>query len=154
RRARARRRRCTISASCDSLRGDDEMRAPVLRVRALVVTGIERKLLAVADRAQAIAWNSQRDEIRAGGGGAPLAQRQIVLGRAALVAVSLDRDGPGWIALQDARILIERLLAVRTEVAAVELVEHRPQRRIPIQIVERRRRDGVVRHRLRRDDRR
>ena len=37
-----------------SLRGDDEVRAAVLRIRRLVVTRIERELLAVAHRAQPI----------------------------------------------------------------------------------------------------
>src|SRR5262249_59020433 len=93
-------------ASCDSLlRGDDEMRAPVLRVRRFVVARIEGELLAVAHGAQPVARDAERDEVRARGGGAAFAQRQIVLGGAALVAVSFDRDGPGAIALQHFRVL-------------------------------------------------
>src|SRR5258708_734061 len=58
-----------------SLRGDDEMRAAVLRERALVMTWIEREFLPVADGPQPIRGNPQRDEIRARGNRAALAQR-------------------------------------------------------------------------------
>src|SRR4051794_9309163 len=72
--------RCVIA----SLRGDDEVRAPVLRERRFVMARIERKLLAVADGAQPVGRNPQGDEIRARGDRAALAQRQIVLGCPAL----------------------------------------------------------------------
>src|SRR6186997_1152116 len=88
---------CLIS----SLRSDNEMRTAVLGPRPLFVTGIERELLAVADRSQPIRGNTHRDEVRASGGRAPLAQRKIVLGGAALVGVPFDRHGPAGVALQE-----------------------------------------------------
>ncbi len=74
--------------------GDHEMRAPVLRPGRVVVTGIERELLAVADRAHLVGGNAQRDQVVLRRQRAPLAQREVVLGGAALVAVALDRDLP------------------------------------------------------------
>src|ERR1700681_201496 len=62
-----------------SLRGDDEMRAAVLGERRIVMTRIERELLAVAHRAEPIGRNPERHQIGARGNRPPLAQRQIVL---------------------------------------------------------------------------
>src|SRR5258706_1943155 len=112
---------CFIS----SLRGDDEVRATVFRERGLVIPGIERELLAVADRAQAIGGDAQRHEIGARRDRAALAQCQIVLGRPALIAVTFDRYGPAWVLLQKRRVLVQRLLAGAVQFTAVELEEHR-----------------------------
>ena len=49
-------------------------------------------LLAVADRRDPIGRNAQIGQVLPRGLGAPLSQRQVVLARAALVAVSLDAD--------------------------------------------------------------
>ena len=70
------------------------MRAAVLRPRALRRARIERKLLAVAHRAHAVGRDAERDQIVVRRQRAPLAERQVVFGRAALVAVALDRDLP------------------------------------------------------------
>ena len=56
--------------------------------------GIERELLAVADRLHAVGGDAQRHQVVAGGHGPTLAERQIVFGRAALVAVPFDGDLP------------------------------------------------------------
>src|SRR5262245_36451261 len=52
-----------------SLRCDDEMRAAILDVRALVVARIEWKFLAVAHGAQPVGRNAERHEVSAGGHG-------------------------------------------------------------------------------------
>src|SRR5215471_13529486 len=135
----ARELRQEFAVSCASLRGNDEMCPAVLRVRRLVVSGIEGELLPVADDAQAVAGDAERDEIRTRRCGAPLAQRQIVLGGPAFIAVSFDRDGPAGVALEHAGVLVEHALPIATEVAAIELEKDRLQRRVAIEIVERRR---------------
>src|SRR5580704_12099573 len=48
---------------CLSLRGDDEVRAPVLRVRRIVVSGVEREFLAVTDGPQPVGRNAERHQV-------------------------------------------------------------------------------------------
>src|SRR5206468_5442239 len=108
-----------------SLRGNDEVRAPVLGIRGLVMPGIERELLAVAHRAEPIGRDPQRYQIGACGNRPPFAQRQIVLGGPAFVAVPSDGDRPGRVFPQNGRVLLERLLTLRRQIAAVVLVHHR-----------------------------
>src|SRR6266545_2426305 len=100
------------------------MGAPVLGERRFVVARVEREFLAVADDAQPVGRNSLSDEIRARRHRPALAQRQIVLGGSTLVAMSFDRYRPAGIALQQRRVLVERFLAGRADVASVEFVEH------------------------------
>src|SRR6478735_2503032 len=71
---------------------DHEMRAPVLRPRRIVVSGIERELLAVADRLDLVRGHAERHHVVLRRQGPALAEGQVVFGGAALVAVSLDRD--------------------------------------------------------------
>src|ERR1022692_2082845 len=58
----------------------------------LVVVGALRTFLAVADGLQLVARNTQLGQEVLGGGGAPVAESQVVLGRTALVAMALDGD--------------------------------------------------------------
>src|ERR1700730_10795394 len=111
-----------------SFRSDDEVRAPILDVRVLVVTGLERKLLAVAHGAEPIGGDAERYQIRARRDRPPFAQCQIVLGGSALVAVSFNRDGPAGVPLQDGSVGIEDSPGVARELAAVVLEEHRLER--------------------------
>src|ERR1035441_5126516 len=69
-----------------------EVRAAVLLPARLVVVGALRRFLAVSDGLQLVARDPQLDEEFLGGGGAPVAESQVVLGRAALVAMALDGD--------------------------------------------------------------
>src|SRR3954469_2808829 len=124
------------------------MRPPVLRECPLIVTRLERELLPVTDDAEAVGGDAERDEICARRDGAPFTQRQIVLGRAALVAVTFDGDGPGRVALQRRRVGVQHRLRVAGELAAVVLEEDRLQRRVAIEVVNRGRRDRVVPDRL------
>src|SRR4051812_46930470 len=112
----------------DSLCGDHEVGAPVLLVRSLVMAGIERELLAVADGPQPIGRNAERHEVGARRDRAPLSQSEIVLGGPALVAMAFDGHAPRRITLQQRRVFVEHLLAWGAEIAAVELEEHRLQR--------------------------
>src|SRR5262249_3714454 len=94
-----------------------EMHAPVPRVALLVLLTAERQLLAVADRREPVPRDAERREVVLDGLGAPSAEREVVLDRAALVAVSLDLGARARVALQP--------LGVRGEdvaCAAVELV--------------------------------
>src|ERR1700730_17174051 len=111
-----------------SFRSDNEVRAPVLDVRVLVVTGLERKFLAVAHGAESIGGDAERHQIRAGCDSPPFAQCQIVLGGSALVAVSFNRDGPAGVFFQDEGVGIEDPHGVSRELAAVVLEEHRLER--------------------------
>src|ERR1035441_7800457 len=69
-----------------------EVRAAVLLPARLVVIGALRTFLAVADGLQLVARNTQLGQEFLGGGGAPVAESQVVLGRTALVAMALDGD--------------------------------------------------------------
>src|ERR1044072_8422638 len=57
--------------------------------------------------------------------GAPLSQRQIVLGGPALVAVAFDGDGPRRVALQQRGVFVEDFLNRGAESALCEREEHR-----------------------------
>src|SRR5262245_60525764 len=99
------------------------------------MTGIKRELLAVADGAKPIGRNTQRHEIRARGGRAPLAQRQIVLGSAALVAMTFDAHGPAAVSLEERCGLVEGALPLAGQVAAIQFEKNRLQRGVAVQIV-------------------
>src|SRR5262249_44682433 len=122
--------------------------------------GIERELLAVADGAETFRSHPKRDEIGARRERPTLAEREVVFGGAALVAVSLDRDDPGGIFLQHLGVGGERFLTVRGNLGAIELKKDRLQRRLLVDVVERAvghrvgGRDGRLgRHRRRFNDR-
>src|SRR5712692_7561234 len=91
-RARPSRAKDNLFVMALSLRGDDEMRAAVFRERRILMTRIEREFLAVAHRAEPIGRNPERQQVGACGDCPLFAQRQIVLGRPAFVAVAFDRD--------------------------------------------------------------
>src|SRR5262252_3660142 len=101
------------------------MRAAVLRVRRLVVTGIEGELLAVADGSQPVGPDAQGNEVRACGHSAAFAQRQIVLGGSTLVAMTFNRHGPAPVFLQDAGVVGERLLRIGRQLVTIESEEDR-----------------------------
>ena len=65
---------------------------------------VERELLAVADGPDAARRDAERHEVRLRRDGAALAERQVVFGRAALVAVALDGDRPGGYFLSSAAL--------------------------------------------------
>src|SRR5260370_20592838 len=78
-------------------------------------------LFSVGDGLETILPHSQGDQVVVGGSAPPLAQGQVVLDRAPLVAVALDRDPEEIEALQDLRVLGEDLLVAFPDVGFVEV---------------------------------
>src|SRR5262252_2848755 len=97
------------------------MRPPVLGERRLVRARGERAFLAEGDDLHAVARDAEAREVVARRAGALLAEREVVLGRAALVAVALDRDVSAALALQPVRVLLEDAARLVAERRAVEL---------------------------------
>src|SRR6516162_9701215 len=95
------------------------MAAAVLLPASLVVFQAERFLLAEADGIHAIGGDSKRYEIFSHGGGATVAEAEVVFGRAALVAVTLDGYSYRWIGFEVLRGLGESLAAVGAYVGFV-----------------------------------
>src|SRR5262245_25671479 len=100
---------------------DDELVAPVLRVRILGPGGIEGPLFSEAHRRQAIGGDAVVDEIVLGRRGALLAEGQVVLDGSPLVAVPLDRHAGPSLPLEPARILREHGARVFTQLVAIEI---------------------------------
>src|SRR5579864_153996 len=96
-----------------------EMTAPVLLPARFIGLGAERFLLAVADRLDAVRCNSRRHERILHRTGTVVAERKIVLGRTALVAVSLDRKGDVGMLLQEGHIRLDRRLLIGANVGLV-----------------------------------
>ena len=80
------------SAKQQPLAVERELGAAVLLPAGLGVVGAELLLLAVADNADAVGGDAGFDQRGLGGVGAILAQREVVLGGAAVVAVAADDD--------------------------------------------------------------
>src|SRR5262245_48236570 len=66
--------------------------AAIARPRRLVSALLLGPLLAVADHAEAGIRNALRDQVALHGRSPPRTEREVVLARAALVAMPLDRD--------------------------------------------------------------
>ncbi len=76
-------------------------------------------LLAVGERREAVLADPHRAEITLGGHGPPLAQGQVVLGRAALVAMAFDAHLELPMAAQEARVVGQPLARFARQVPAV-----------------------------------
>src|SRR5215831_1929221 len=98
--------------------------AAVLRPGLLVGAGRIGILLAEAGGPDARRRNALGDEVLAGRIGAPLAERQVVFARPALVAVAGDGDGVVRVLLQPFGLTIERLASVFAQARTVEIEEH------------------------------
>src|SRR6267378_168745 len=72
------------------LLGADEVAAAILLPARFVVLVAEGLFLAEADGADAIGGDAQGNEILLDGAGAAIAEREVVFGGAALVAVAFD----------------------------------------------------------------
>src|SRR6185369_3021381 len=121
------------------------MGATVLRPGPLVMPRIEWKFLAVTDRPKPIRGHAERNQVGLRGEGPLFAEREVVFGRAALVAVPLDGDDPRGVLLQDAGVRIERLLTGAVDFEAVQRVENRLERGILVDGVQVAGRQRVVR---------
>src|SRR6266700_4507339 len=89
---------------------DREFVAAVLRPGVLVMSRIHRPLLAVRNGLDATGVDAVAHEVLLRGVGAPIAQGEVVLVRAALVTVPGNLHPQRGIFLQDRDLLIERLL--------------------------------------------
>src|SRR5579875_3216005 len=97
------------------------MCAAVLLPARLIMVGAERMLLAPAHRSQPIGSHAERNQKLACRIGAPLAQSEVVLERAALVTVSLDRHPDLGVRAQEFRIPRQGLPGVRAQIGTVEI---------------------------------
>ena len=95
------------------------MAAPVLLPALLIRFGAERLFLAVADGLDVVGGNASLDQRVTDGIRAAVAQSQVVLGRSALVAVSLYREGDVGMLLQERDIALQRRLLVGIDIALV-----------------------------------
>src|SRR5205085_1777887 len=82
--------------------------AAILRPTGNIIAHRDRPLLAIRDRAHALARNAARHQILADGFGAPRAKRDVVFARATLVGVALDREGVTVVIAQPLRLFVER----------------------------------------------
>src|SRR5579872_104077 len=100
-----------------------EVRAAVSLPALLVGLGADRTLLAVADGFQLIGRNTQLNQEVLSRRRAAIAQAQVVLGRASLVAVTFDRDHGAWElldhGLQRIGVLGQRRAGILADVALV-----------------------------------
>jgi hypothetical protein len=139
------------------LRGDQEVPAAVLRPAAFALFGAERLFLALAHRRDAFADDAQAGQVAGHGLAAALAQREVVLGCPAAVAVPLDRDLRRGPLLHPVRVLRQRRAALFRQVRAVEREKHVTERLLRVELFERHLREQLFfrRHlRLGRDWRR
>src|SRR3989441_271606 len=112
-------------------RDDLELIVAVLRPGLLVVARVERPLFAVGHRLEATAVDAVAHEVLLGGRRAPVAEGEVVLVRAALVAVPGDADPEVRVRLEDGHLLIEDRDVFRPDVRLVEVeMGHRTEQRL------------------------
>src|SRR5262245_44378993 len=104
-----------IPGACSRSVANDEVAAPVLGPRGLVVTHGNRLLLAEADGRNAGGIHAEVDQVALGRLCTALAQREVVLLGAALVAVALDLDRHVALRLEERRVLAQSLARVRAQ---------------------------------------
>src|SRR5437879_121569 len=97
----------------------NEMPAAVLLPASLVALSAERLLFAVADRLDAAGVNSPRSQCVLHRRGTLVAQGQVVLSRAALVAGSLDGEVDAGMLVQKRDVSLHRSLLVGANVRLV-----------------------------------
>src|SRR2546423_3462869 len=112
------------AAPLNSVRGllnADEMASAILLPARFAMLVAERLFLAEADSAQAIGGNTERNEILFDGASATVAEREVVLGGAALVAVTLDGDTHLRVVAQEVRGLSEGFAGIGANITFVEV---------------------------------
>jgi hypothetical protein len=99
------------------------MGPPVARIAVLRGFGANRTLFAEADGSEFIARNAERDERIFGGGGAAIAQGEVVFSGSTLVTMAFNRDDEVGIHLEDrfqgARISLKNGLVFAANIAFV-----------------------------------
>src|SRR5581483_3678074 len=129
---RSRRRRAGVAVlrplrRPGSLAEDHRVDAPVARPAALRLLPTERQLLAIADRRDALRLDAEPDEVILDRLGALGPERQVVLDRAAIVAVPLELDlraavlpQPVGVAIEDGARFAVQVVLVEGEVHVLE----------------------------------
>src|SRR5262245_2961345 len=130
------------------LRRDDEMPASIPGPRLFRMAHVERELLPVTYSTNPIRRYPQRREIGFHRDRAPLAESEVVLGGSSLVAMAFDGDPPRRVLLQHRRVLRRDCPGGVVQLGTVERKEHRLQRRVTVEVVERLIEDRVVGKRL------
>src|SRR5581483_331666 len=102
----------------------DEVPAPVLLPTLFVGLGAERLLFAVADGLDAVGADAGLHQGLLDGVGAVIAQCQVVLGRAAFVAVPLDGELDVGVLREELSVPLQRGLLVGTNVVLVIVKEN------------------------------
>src|SRR5215468_9251998 len=108
----------------------EEVVPAVLRPAALVVLSAHRPFLAVGDHGDAIRSDALGLQVAHGRLGTALAEGQVVLVGATLVAVAVDPNELVRIRLEPVHVGIERLRITRTNPVRVEGEVHRLQGRV------------------------
>src|SRR5947199_7995922 len=103
------------------------MRAAVLAVAVVARLAAEESFLAVADDRNPVRPDALSDEIVHRRARAPIAQREVVLGGAALVRVPLDENLPLGVGLQHHGVCFEDLRIFRPDIVPIELEVDIPQ---------------------------
>src|SRR5207302_10947541 len=109
------------SAYAGLARLGEKVRAAILRPTRLGLLVANRPLLAIADDRDAIGLDALGDEIVHRRLRAPLAERQVVLVGAALVAVALDQQEVVGVRLQPRRVRIEGLGVLGADIVLVKI---------------------------------
>jgi hypothetical protein len=113
------------------------MTATILRPTGFARAIAEGHFLSERANLNSVASDAKGDEILFDGVGSTFAKRQVVLGRASLVAMAVDpNDGRGPFA-EPLRVLLERAPAVLTQRALVVIEEHIAEGLFRIQLIER-----------------
>src|SRR5258706_3226324 len=103
------------------LLGADEVAAAILLPARFVVLVAEGLFLAEADGADAIGGDAQGNEILLDGAGAAIAEREVVFGGPALVAMAFNGDANLRGVAQEVGGFGERLAGIRTDCSPVEI---------------------------------
>src|SRR5581483_657877 len=114
-----------------------EVTAAILRPAGLARLAAEGRFLAEAPHLDALRRHAEAHQVVADGCRAAFAEREVVLRRAALVAVPLDEDARRRPPRQPGRIALERRAAVLAQHVLVVVEEDVAQRALGVQLVER-----------------
>jgi len=105
----------------EQLLGHYEVAAPVLLPAGFVALHTEGLFLAVADGADAVGSDAQRHHVLFNGGGAAIAEREIVFGGSSFVAMAFDDDFDLRIAAEKVSALAQSSAGIGTDVRFVEI---------------------------------
>ena len=97
------------------------MAAAVFLPAGFVALHAEWLFFTVADSADAVCANAERNQVLLDGGSATIAEREVVFGRAALIAVAFNDDFDLRIIAQEVGGLGERCARVGTDIGFIEI---------------------------------